>query len=494
MKILAIILLIFCTAFAQIDDTANNTVNDRNLGQSQGIAPTADPRRDDHRGRSDAIILSLEEALNMAVNGNPLLAIERIRTDIARTIIRERQYAFEPTITATYSAQEPFFDHNRASIALSQTAPTGTNIELSTRGATWAAPRDSNATARITITQSLLQGLGTRVNLAPVRRARIDLEISQEELSAYAQRLFAEVERSYWALMLSNKELQIFEYSLELANRLLFEAEQRLNAGTVAPIDLITIRAEVASREKQLFDAQIAREQRSLNLAFLINAPQFFDKEIILSDSTLTLGEADNLEDHILAAQEFRQDLRQANLLAERGELDLIQTKNGLLPRLDFFIALEGTSPNETFAIFPNDSDPRFSAGLQLQFPITSGAARQRHRAAQYTSQQRQLAISNFSRLIDFEIRSAHLEVSRAHRQIETAQLVSTLQKQKLEAEQEKLRVGRSTGYAVLQVQRDVVSANLDEARARIAYIEALLSLYSRDATLLARRGVSGHR
>jgi len=470
MKKLAIIFMIFTVSFAQPKDT---------------------------------IALSLEEALNMAVNTNPLLAIERIRTDIAKTVLRERQFVYEPTIFAEYATPSLRSDQDSLRIGIRQTAPTGTAIELSTTGSTFYSANSNpnfpaTAVGRLNITQSLLQGLGPRVNLVPIRRARIDTEISQEELSAYALRLFAEIERAYWTLMLSNKELEIYQYSLELAQRLLFEGEQRLNAGTVAPIDLITIRAEVASREKQLFDAQIATQQRSLRLASLINAPHFFDKEIILTDTTLTLGEADGLAEHLEAAQKFRQDLRQATLLAEKGELDLIQTKNGLLPRLDFWLDLRLTSSHEDFTLFPNSSDVRATGqsrmGLQLQFPITSGAARQRHRAAKYSSQQQQLALDNFGRLIDFEIRSAHLEVSRAFRQIETAQTVSALQIQKLEAEQNKLSVGRSTGYAVLQVQRDVVAANLDEARARISYIEALLSLYSRDATLLQRRGVSGLR
>ena len=52
------------------------------------------------------------------------------------------------------------------------------------------------------------------------------------------------------------------------------------------------------------------------------------------------------------------------------------------------------------------------------------------------------------------------------------------------------MNAGKSTGYAVLQVQRDLVSANLDEAQARTAYTNALISLYGRDGTLLQRRGV----
>ncbi|MDR3011796.1 MAG: TolC family protein, partial [Chitinispirillales bacterium] len=182
-----------------------------------------------------------------------------------------------------------------------------------------------------------------------------------------------------------------------------------------------------------------------------------------------------------------------AAMQAQKGELDLVQTRNGLLPRLDFFVSLQGNTPSETFpgALTPGDGITSVvSGGLILQFPIRNITATERHRRTLYSVEQQRLSIGNLERLIDYEIRSAHIEVLRAQRQIETARVVSELQLQKLEAEQQKMSAGKSTSYAVLQVQRDVVSANLDEAQARTVYISALISLYTRDGTFLRRRGI----
>ena len=436
--------------------------------------------------------LSLQDALTRALRDNPLVRIEQIRTDIAQTILREHQFAYEPNLWARYETNirpEHFGETNQVSTGINATAPTGTGLEFSVAN----TYRDGNtlSSARLTITQALLRGFGLTANLVPIRRARIDIDLRQEELAGFTQRLLLDTERAYWNLLLSSEELKIFEHSLELANRLLFEAEARLQTGGIAPIDLAIIRAEVASREKQLFDAQTALKQRILTLGYIINAPEFFNFEnIVLSDTISLLGKADDIEDHIKAAQKFRPDFRQAELLAQRGELDLIQTRNGILPRLDFFITLQGGEHYESFAVFPSDMAQLISTGLRLDFPLTSGQARQRHRRALYSQEQQNLSVLNFSRLIEFEIRSAHLEVLRTSQQVETARIVSALQQQKMEAEAEKLRVGRSTGFALLQAQRDLISANLDEARAKAAYSDALLSLYFRDGTLLQRRGI----
>ena len=457
---------------------------------------------------ADTVKLSLKDALTRAVRDNPLVKIERINTEAASLVLSEHYYGYEPRVRLSYGTTErsggPYFqDSHEAALSISGTSPTGTSVEVWTGASPLSSSRIGAAappgstyqnTLGLTVTQSLLQGLSPAANLAPLRRARIDVSIREEELAAYAQRLLGDTERAYWDLLLSGEQMKIFEYSLELAQRLLYESEERLKIGSVAPVDLIAIRAEVASRERQLFDAATSYQQKALYLVYLMNATEFWNAPLTLTDNASEmLGNADSVNEHLEAARKFRPDFRLASMQAQKGELELIQTKNGLLPKLDFFISLQGHSYVENFtnAFMPNEPSSAVSAGLTLQFPLTNGVSRERHRRAVFSTGQQKLSVENFSRLLEYEIRSAHMEVVRAHRQIETAETVSALQLQKLEAEQQKMAAGKSTGYAVLQIQRDLVSASLDEAQARTAYVNALLSLYTRDGTLLARRGVS---
>jgi outer membrane protein TolC len=433
---------------------------------------------------------------------NPLARIERINTDIAASLVRENEPAFDPQARAAYSfshsRRTAFNESHNLRLSVSESfATTGTDVEVWTSASPSSSALDSSIlfqnSVGITVSQSLLQGLSKDVNLAPLRKAKIDINIRQEELAAYAQRLLSDTERAYWDLLLSGEQMSIYKYSLELAQRLLYESEERLKIGGIAPIDLVAIRAEVASRERQLFDAETSFRQKMLYLVYLMGASELWDAEIVPADTTPSLGGADPVSDHLEAARAFRPDYLVAVMQAQKGELDLIQTKNGLLPRLDFFITLQGLSPSESFpaALAPNgDISGAVSGGLTLQLPIKNHTARERHKRTEYSIEQQKLSVENYTRLIEYEIRSAHMEVLRAERQIETAKTVSSLQLQKLEAEQEKMNAGKSTGYAVLQVQRDLVSANLDEAQARTTYIGALITLYSRDGTFLQRRGV----
>ncbi|MFP4163642.1 MAG: TolC family protein [Chitinispirillaceae bacterium] len=458
---------------------------------------------------ADSFKLSLNDALHKAAKKNPLFRIERLDTEIATVIYKENLYRYEPRIRLSFGSSKQNLDSignsQNASVLLTEDLPTGTRIQLegsaSPSSGGLRTPSLSGAeyqnSVSVSLTQSLLQGFSPSANLASLRSAQKDVCVRQEELAAYAMKLLADTERAYWGFVLTGKELAIYRHSLELAQRLLYESEERLKVGRIASLDLADIRAEVATRETQLIDATAAHRQKALELIYYMNDSLLWEKRLVPVDTVVSLEHADSLSHHLAAARRFRPDLRQARLLADKGELEVVQTRGGLLPKLDFFIKLEGTSYAQTFSDAVgeyNDLSGSLSGGLTFEMPASNGANRQKHRRAQLASKQMELSLENFSRLMEYEIRSSHLETSRAFKQIEAAKVARDLQQKKLDAQQEKMKVGKSTEYAVLQAQRDYISASLDEARARVTYVNALLSLYTRDGTLLNRRGIAAYQ
>lgn len=282
---------------------------------------------------------------------------------------------------------------------------------------------------------------------------------------------------------------------MQLAERLLFELTQRLNVGKAAPLDLVSARAEVATRKKNLINARAALQNTQLRLAYLTSDTILFtDRPLLLTDTPVSPVFPDSIHQHLQAAQKFRPDIRLANNLLEKGELDIIQTRNGLLPKLDLFISLSGTANSNFFSeAFRSDTSTRakiLAAGLSLSLPVTNGAARVKHQRTLLTRDQLKLSISNLENLIKLDVRSAWTEVNRTISQIEAATEARKLQEEKLAAEQTRLDNGKTTDYIVLQIQRDLISAQLDEARAGVAYCTAVTDLYLKDGTLLERLGI----
>jgi outer membrane protein TolC len=188
-----------------------------------------------------------------------------------------------------------------------------------------------------------------------------------------------------------------------------------------------------------------------------------------------------------------RPDLAQARLSLEKGELDVVQTSNGLLPKLDVFIALGATGYANSFGTAAGnvfDEKTRVTGGVNFTWSIGSVAERAKARRADYSRMQMQEALHNMELGVEFDIRTAYVAVQRSRARIAASAETARLQEENLRAETQKYNVGRSTSFAVAQAQRDLLEARLTEVQSVVDYLTAILDLYKKEGTLLERRGV----
>ena len=214
---------------------------------------------------------------------------------------------------------------------------------------------------------------------------------------------------------------------------------------------------------------------------------------ILVDEPVVSMDALDDISLHEQLGMKYRPDIEQARLYLQKGQLELVRTRNGLLPELDGFIRLGSTSYAQSFReATPEFNSPFYdaSAGLALTFPVGNRTARAQAMRAKWSQEQLELSLSNMARLVQRDVRSAYIEVLRSRQQIEATRVTRELQESKLEAELEKFRVGKSTNFLVLQAQRDVTASHLDEVRARVFYLNALTNLYLMEGTLLDRRGI----
>lgn len=464
---------------------------------------------------ADTLRLGLREALVMALERNPAVAVQRLEPAIAQTYVRQEGAAFEPQLEVSASKSETksqrFLGSNPSpfeltserleyDVTLSGDLPTGTALSAS---ASISGSLSSIYTDQyigdlgVTVTQSLLRGLGPAYRMADLRRARLDADISRLELKAVAEQVTAEVERAYWDLYLADQERGIRARSLDLAQAQLGETIERVAVGRLAELELAAVRAEAAVRREGMIDAQSRYEQARLHLLYLLNPGAGDAWNLVPEPADRPFVPADSLEPaavHEQLASRYRADLAQARLDLAKGQLEVSRTRNGLLPRLDLFITLGRTTYAQSFGeSVPDPGSPFYNvaAGATFELPLTNREARARHARARYGRDQLELALDNMGRLVQRDVRSAYVEVGRSRQQIEATRVSRDLQEQKLSAEQEKFRVGKSTNLLVLQVQRDFIASQLDEARAAVVHLEALVDLHLMEGTLLERRGIS---
>ncbi len=88
-------------------------------------------------------------------------------------------------------------------------------------------------------------------------------------------------------------------------------------------------------------------------------------------------------------------------------------------------------------------------------------------------------------------MRGAWIEAGRLREQVAATAATRRLQEEKLRAETEKFRVGKSTAFLVAQAQRDLLQAENDAVTAVAGLLKTLVECYRLEGTLLERRGIS---
>jgi outer membrane protein TolC len=230
----------------------------------------------------------------------------------------------------------------------------------------------------------------------------------------------------------------------------------------------------------------------------LLNPPsaEGWDRQITLSEEAVipevSLG---SVIEHEALAIKLRPDLNEARLQARRGELETVQTANGLLPRLDLFINIGKTGYSQSFGNGLSDlSGPGydFAAGLEFEFPQNNRAAMALDLRARASYQQALQSIENLRQLISLDVRNGLLEVERSLQQIVASASRRALQEEVVRAETVRFQVGTATALDVARVQRDLLESRINEVEAIVNYRQAITNLYLLDGTLLLRRGIQG--
>jgi len=460
--------------------------------------------------------ITVKDAIIIALENNRSLLVERINPSIRETFEDQELAVFDPTVEAEIStlrndskglnqsgnyAKSSVNDVIQGGIFLEKYFPTGTSVE--TEAVTKTTDSDqysgqySSTRLGLSVTQSLLQGYGTNVNLARLRQSRIETDITQYELRGFSESLLAQVETTYWDYALSLRQIEIVEESLKLARQQISETKEMIKVGTMAEAELAAVQAEVAAQQQGLINAKSNSASNRLRLLRLLNPPgqTLWDRDInMVHPPALPEIKLDVVETHVALAIRMRPEINQAKLGILKETLEIVRTKNGLLPRMDLFITLGKTGYADSFSGSVNDIDGDsydMMAELNVEYPIFNRDARARHRRAILRRDHAEMALNNLKQMVELDVRNAYIEVNRTKEQISASAETKKFQEEKLRIETEKFRVGLSTNLFVAQAQRDLLASRISEVQAVVNYLKALVSFYRLEGSLLERWGIA---
>ncbi|OGD16949.1 MAG: hypothetical protein A2V76_05770 [Candidatus Aminicenantes bacterium RBG_16_63_14] len=483
--------------------------------------------------------MSLDECIVKALKDNLGVAIQILGPEISAAGVNQAQSKFIPTLSlsastrstenASYSyldASESLVDktQNFTFLNASQTLPTGGTFSLDFTGYKTATNRIGQTinprygtTMRFNFNQPLLRNFGFKMARREIRIAVNNLGVSEENLKRILTDTVYNVESAYWNLVYSIENLDVRRQSLQLAKDLLEKNQRSVEVGTLAPMEVLSARAEVATREADLIQAETQIKSNEDQLRLLLNIIGDEDKALtalVPKDKPTYVQKTVDLEEALATAIQNRNDLEISRIGIETEKLNLSYAKNQTLPELNltaslyapgidgtriFYIGspLDGivdyTVPGGIGGALKQTSSfqyPNWNLGLTLSLPLANIFSRASLAQARLNMRQAMLELENQKEQVYLEIKNAVRSVEANYKRIQAYTTARELAEQKLGAEEEKRRVGMSTNYMVLSYQRDLANARISELNSIISYNVSLAALEKSMGTNLKTKDI----
>ncbi|MBI2470566.1 MAG: TolC family protein [Planctomycetes bacterium] len=342
------------------------------------------------------------------------------------------------------------------------------------------------------ITQPLLKGAGWFYNRSLIYIARNNKKISFAKFKSKAIEVSDSVQEAYWNLVKAIEDLKVAKKSKERAEDLLRKNKIQVETGTLAPIEIIDAEAGVASRVEAIISAENAVKDKEDELKKIMN---FADNDII-SDAAVVPTDKPSFEPKRVELKETlkiamgrRPELQELQLKTENANMQTRRRKNELYPALDFTGGVRYTGLGDEVS---DANDSTFSEEFQgefftlaLEIPLGNRSARSKYNKSKLKKQQASLNVKKKELDIVVEVRESVRQVMTNIERVNATRKARELAQKRLEVEEKKYSVGRSTSLEILRAQEDLATAEGNEAKAIIDYEISLGNLEKAKGTIL---------
>jgi outer membrane protein len=344
------------------------------------------------------------------------------------------------------------------------------------------------------VTQPLLRGFGG-VNTIPIRQAEIGLQIAEQTYEDRALDVIQQTETAYYRLTGARDQLAVLRTSLQLAERLLDEAQARHNAGMGTKLDLLEAQVGIANARLNVLQAENTVRSSEDQLHRMIGR---FELDAPLGQTVVDESMPDTLptvDDSYAVAIQHQPALRNARSTMELTRLALTLAKDDLKPVVDLGVELGLTGDDRhNNNAWSNAFQPEHSAwqaGLNITYPLGRAGEKARARQAARALSRDELAVQRLEQDTLVAVRDSVRNVSTSRESIRIAALAANYAQEQYEAERERYRAGLSTSRRVLEAQEDLEAARVAEVQARLNLRTSFSALYRVEGSALTRYGVT---
>lgn len=308
--------------------------------------------------------LTMNEAIRRALENNNDITVARDEVRLAESLLRSYEGVYDPVfqfapqfssfVTPQSNAlsgagqsgtlSETLFDINSSITKLSRTGGGNYQLFFNNTRATTSSSNDLLSPTYagnlgVTFTQPLWRDRSIDFNRRQIRVQRKRLEQSDIDFRRLNTEIISQVQRAYWDLAFALHDQQNLLGSLNLIRQQVLQTEQRINAGSTAPLERAEVQTELSNRELEVLLASqtISVAENILKRLILRNprAPEWSVALIPTDNLVFDVGSPIVLAQILEEAQANRPELRRLRIQREIVEIDRGYFQNQTRPRID---------------------------------------------------------------------------------------------------------------------------------------------------------------
>lgn len=268
------------------------------------------------------------------------------------------------------------------------------------------------------------------------------------------------VGNQYLLTVASAARLDTAKAQLNTAQTIFQQTQDLKKAGVAAGIDVLRSQVQMQTQQQRVLAAQNQFEQQKMSLARTIGIPVGQQLQLIDTVPYAPLT-ALNLEEALAHAYQVRPEFRAAESRVRSAELAVKAAKGEALPTVDLngqtgFIGPAPGSAENTYVISAGVHIPIFQGG-KVKADVDQAATLLR---------QERLQLENLRSRVEYEIRSALLDVKTSDDEVAVANQQIDLAAEQLKEAQDRYKAGVSGSLEVVQAQEAVAGANENHIQA----------------------------
>ncbi len=473
------------------------------------LLPAAEPP-----AAGEAKSLSINDCFKLALEKNLDIQIQRHSTRINDYQLAGSYSIYDPKFsvspTRTYFDQPRTIDPKKPGedVAYHQTTdslmggidgklPTGMSYHLgsvvsSLSAKTFFTPAESafltyppsgirslanfNMTSGLTLTQPLLKDFWIDSDRLKIQVNKQNIKSSELAFTDRVMQTVLNIQMAYYDAYFAIENYRIHAAAIDQARKLLADVQTRIKVGTLPAWQEGLFQYNLENLNSDLVDAarNVAEKKSALRNLLTDDLRDWGSADLRLTTQPSETAEHFDKVGAWRNALTKRPDFRQLEIQLEKLNLQLKFDRNQLYPQLDMVgsYAVNGIDPSlsSTVSQVQRASHSDYTYGMVMSIPFTRRAAKNSYNVDKEAKQQTLLQVKQLEINIMTQVENDGRAMATALERLPSLRKSEQLAAEVLKAEIEKLQMGSTTSFVVVEARRRLTSAQRAVLQALVDY------------------------